>query len=78
MSKEEKRQHLSEAHIGLPAHNKGKPCSEEQKQKISNTIKGSKWMNNNMVQLQVKSYEINDYINKGYIFGKLKKGVIKE
>lgn len=36
---EDVRQKISEAKRGKPAHNKGKPCSEEQKAKISQTRK---------------------------------------
>lgn len=36
---EEYRKHISEVHKGKPAHNKGKKMTEEQKKKISETLK---------------------------------------
>ena len=42
------------------------------KQNISNSIKGRKWMNNGIKQLQVKPEDFQTYLDNGYVFGHFK------
>jgi hypothetical protein len=41
--------------------------------KISDTLKHSKWMNDGKIQKYVKSFEIEEYLNNGWLFGMIYK-----
>ena len=67
------RKKLSDAHKGKSPSNKGKPCSEETKEKIRQQILGRKRINNGIVEKYVKEDELNDYLNNGFKLGCLKR-----
>ena len=46
--------------------------NSEWKNKISNSIKGRIWVNNNIDQHQIKKEELDTYINNGYSLGRIK------
>lgn len=79
----ESKQKMSEAKIGYVPWNKGKKLDDYHRQIISKThynakgknnpAYGRKWMNNGTTEKYVKSEEVNNYLNNGYSFGKLKK-----
>lgn len=52
--------------------NKGVPCSEEKKAKLSKRFTGTRWMNNGVIQKQVQSIDIEQYLSEGFVFGRLK------
>ena len=68
------KKHLSESHLGHIPPNKGVPCSDETKEKLANSIRGRKWMNNGKIQKQVKPEDIEKYLNNGFVIGILGKG----
>ena len=72
---EEVRKKLSESHKGKSPANKGVPLSEDQKKRLSDHFKNSRWMNNGVIQKQVIQGQIEEYIGKGFVFGKLKNRV---
>lgn len=63
---DELRKKLSEAHKGL--------MTEELKQSLRERYLGTKWMNNGIIQKQVKPEEFDKYQKEGFSFGTLKKG----
>lgn len=70
---EEKRRISEGTKAGLKRINfKGHPNSEETKRKISESIKGRKFMHDPVLKIlkQVKPDEIEYYLNNGFIFGK--------
>lgn len=68
----ELRQKLSESHKGQVPKNKGVPCSKEVKERLSKIFSGSRWMNNGLIQKQVFKENIEEYLSKGFVFGRLK------
>ena len=66
---EELKQKLSDAHKGQVPINKGVPCSEERKNRISQSLQGRKWVTNGEVQKLVKSEDAEFYLSQGYQFG---------
>lgn len=68
---DELRKKLSEAHKGQVPPNKGVPMSDEQKEKLHNYYVGTRWMNNGVIQKQVKPCDIDEYIANGFVFGRL-------
>ena len=50
---------------------KSRERTQEQREKISNTIRGSKVMNNGQCDKVVKSHDIERYLNDGWVFGYL-------
>ena len=63
---DELRKKLSEAHTGL--------MTDELKQSLRDRYLGTKWMNNGIIQKQVKPEEFDKYQKEGFSFGTLKKG----
>lgn len=63
---DELRKKLSEAHTGL--------MTDELKQSLRDRYLGTKWMNNGIIQKQVKPDEFDKYQKEGFSFGTLKKG----
>lgn len=62
---------LSEAHKGQVPPNKGVPMSDEQKEKLHSYFVGTKWMNNGVIQKQVKPCDFDKYTANGFVFGRL-------
>lgn len=62
---------LSEKNKGKSSWLKGKHLPESYKQNISDSLKGRVWMNNGISRTLVKQTNVQEYINKGYKFGKL-------
>lgn len=51
----------------------GKHLSDETKEKLSLLSKGSIWINKDGICKRVKDYELDEYLNNGWIKGRLKK-----
>lgn len=66
---------LSLAHKGKSPANKGVPSSEETKQKLRKQFLGRKWVNNGIIQKQVKQEELSNYLNNEFVLGTLPKKV---
>lgn len=70
---DEVRKKMSESHKGQSPANKGVPCSEEKKAKLSKRFTGTRWMNNGVIQKQVQSIDIEQYLSEGFVFGRLRR-----
>ncbi len=68
---EEHKRKISEAQRGHKGNNWGKHISDDVKQKISNTLKNQKWMNNGVICIRVPQEQIQNYLNQGYVLGRL-------
>ena len=68
---EESRAKISNALKGNVPGNKGIPVKQETKEKLRNLYQGTKWMNNGTIAKQVPPQEIDEYLAKGFIFGRL-------
>lgn len=73
-SQDEVHNNLSISHLGHSPSNKGVPRSEDTKKKLADAIRGRKWINNGIIQKQVKPEELEDYLSKGFKLGQLKRG----
>lgn len=58
---------------GLPSPFKGKNHTKESIQKCKDANKGAKWMNNGMEDHYVVKNKIEQYLEMGYVFGRLYK-----
>lgn len=58
---------------GLPSPFKGKHHTKESIQKIRDINKGSKWMNDGEHDYYIKKEQIEQYLELGYVFGRLYK-----
>lgn len=71
----ESKEKLSEARKGKPSPNKGKHLSKETKEKMSvskkNKYVGKKWYNNGIEEIILYPEDAEEYLNKGYIAGRL-------
>lgn len=70
----EQRKRISDAHLGLPAWNKGIPCKEDVKEKISKTLKGKPqghWYINKITLKLTKAFECP---GENWILGRKIKG----
>lgn len=70
---EEAKKNLSNSHLGKEPSNKGVPCKESVKEKLHDIWIGSKHMNNGVDDRLIKKDEIEDFLNRGFVFGRLKK-----
>ncbi len=68
----EQRKRISDAHKGVVSRPKGFHLSDDLKKKISDTITGSRWMYKNDKCLQVKSFDVQTYLDDGFVFGRIK------
>ena len=66
----EQIKNISDAHKGVVSRPKGFHLSEEQKKRVSETIKGSRWMYKDKKSLQVKSFELQAHLDKGFVLGR--------
>ena len=73
---DEHKRKIGEAQKGEKGNNYGKKLSDEVKNKISNTIHNQVWMNDGVKCYRVKKELVDEYIQKGYVLGRLhfKKG----
>jgi len=72
-------------HLGKPAHNKGVPCPEHQRKQLSeywknkyaqgfvSPTKGKILVNNGVENKQILPQDLNDYLNKGYVRGMVRR-----
>lgn len=72
-SSEDVHKHLSESHLGHIPSNKGVPCSDEKRKKLADSIRGRKWINNGIIQKQVKPEDLDYFLSQGFISGQLKR-----
>lgn len=64
--------HSEETRKKMSESQKGKHClSEEHRQRISETVKGSIWVSNGIENRRIRSEELQDYLDNGYISGRL-------
>ena len=68
---EEHKRKISESQKGEKGNNYGKKLSPETKDKISNTVSNQVWMNNGVRCYRIKKELVNEYLEKGYILGRL-------
>ena len=66
----EQKEKLRISHLGQVAWNKGIPCPQHTKDKLSNYFKGTRWMNNGISNKQVSANKIEEYKALGYVFGR--------
>lgn len=73
---EEHKRRISESQKGEKGNNYGKKLSSETKNKISNTVHNQVWMNDGARSYRVPKELVEEYLNKGYLIGRLsfKKG----
>lgn len=64
---------LSKSHLGKSPGNKGVPCSAEVKKKLSQYFSGTSWMHNDIKQHQVPKELQQEFLEKGYKYGMLRK-----
>ena len=64
---------LSKSHLGKTPVNKGTSLSEERKKKLSEHFSNTNWMNNGTEQHQVIKELQQSYLEKGYVYGRIKK-----
>ena len=67
------RAKMSQSHMGKSPANKGVPCSEDVKRRLSESISGRKWVTNDVVQKQIKPEQLELYLSMGFHLGRLKK-----
>ena len=72
ISKQQLHDILSKAHIGKSPGNKGVPCKESTKQKIAQSIRGSKYMYKDQQQKMVKPNQFDYYLSLGFQFGRIR------
>ena len=73
---EEWRQHLSEARIGRVPWNKGVSLSEEQRAKISESVKGRKHSTSSIEKMQMNCYKNKAVVLDGVIYASMAECVI--
>lgn len=73
---EEHKRKISEAQKGSKGNNYGKTLSDEVKSKISDTVHNQVWMNDGTRSYRVNKELVDEYLQKGYLLGRLsfKKG----
>lgn len=70
---EASRAKMSQSHMGKSPANKGVPCSEDVKRRLSESISGRKWVTDDVVQKQIKPEQLELYLSMGFHLGRLKK-----
>lgn len=68
---DEHKRKISEAQRGEKGNNYGKKLSADTKDKISNTMHNQVWINNGIRSFRVKKELLNDYLESGYVLGRL-------
>lgn len=72
LSEASKGRKLSEeAKLRISKANKGRIPTEEARNKISKANKGKRFVNNGIVQTMVKPEQLSDYLERGYVLGRL-------
>lgn len=73
---DEHRRKISEAQKGEKGNNYGKKLSDDTKTKISNTVHNQVWMNDGIKTYRIQKELVDEYLDKGYVLGRLsfKKG----
>ena len=66
------KSNLSISHMGNVPSNKGVPMSNETKDKLRESIRGSRWMHKDNIQSQVMRDNVNSYLENGWKFGRIK------
>lgn len=69
----EMKRKVSLANTGKIPWNKGKTTDDAIKQKISNSLKGRIWVNNGASRTLINKNNLSEYIENGYVLGKLLK-----
>lgn len=70
---DEVRNKLSMSRKGKSPSNKGVPCSEKQKQYLSEYWRGARRMHDGFTQKLVPASKIQEYLDQGFVFGTLTK-----
>ena len=68
---EEHKRKISEAQKGEKGNHYGRPLDDEVKKKISNTVHNQVWMNNGVNCTRVPKELVEEFLEKGYVLGRL-------